>query len=459
MFSSVKRLHFIGIGGIGMSGIAEILISQGFKVSGSDLSQSEVTDHLASLGATIQIGHDEKNIEGADVVVYSSAVKQTDNPELRAAIAKKIPTIRRAEMLAEVARLTYCLGVAGTHGKTTTTSMNALVMMKAGIDPTVIVGGKLRGLGGSNARLGAGDWTVVEADEFDRSFLQLQPTIAVITNVEEDHLDIYSGLDDIKNAFVEFANKVPFYGLVVACIDDKGMRDIIPRINKRILTYGLSPHADVRARHISFKNLSSHSTIYIHGEVVGELELNIPGRHNIKNALAAVAVAHSLGIPFETIKAALGEFTGVFRRFEVKGTYNGVMVVDDYAHHPSELKATLQAAQSGWEGRVVAVFQPHTFTRTRDFVQEFGKSFEDADVLVVTDVYPAREKPIEGITGEIISAAAQKFGHKEVHYVQDKNALPDFLKNLVREGDMLITLGAGDIWKCSTAFGEVGEFA
>lgn len=457
MFSSVKRLHFIGIGGIGMSGIAEILLSQGFKVSGSDLSQSEVTDHLASLGAIIQIGHDEKNVEGADVVVYSSAVKQTDNPEMRAAITKKIPTIRRAEMLAEVARLTYCLGVAGTHGKTTTTSMNALVMMKAGIDPTVIVGGKLRGLGGSNARLGAGDWTVVEADEFDRSFLQLQPTIAVITNVEEDHLDIYTGLDDIKNAFVEFANKVPFYGLVVACIDDKGVRDIMPRIKKRILTYGLSPHADVRARHISFKNLSSNSTIYIHDKPIGELTLNIPGRHNIKNALAAVAVAYSLGIPFETIAAALGEFTGVFRRFEVKGTYNGVMIVDDYAHHPSELKATLQAAQSGWEGRVVGVFQPHTFTRTRDFVEEFGRSFEDADVLVITDVYAAREKPIEGITGEIIAEAARQSGHKEVHYVQDKNALPDFLKTIVHEGDMLITLGAGDIWKCAKAFGETGE--
>jgi len=435
-----------------MSGIAEILIDQGFSVSGSDMHSSEITERLQSLGATIYTGHAAQNLDEADVLVYSSAIKPGENPEVLAAIERKIPVIRRAEMLAELTRMKYCVSIAGTHGKTTTTSMVGLLMMEGGLDPTVIVGGKLSGLGGTNARLGRGDWSVIEADEFDRSFLQLFPTVAVLTTLEREHLDIYSDIDDIKSAFIEFANKVPFYGFVVLCLDEPALMDVLPRIKKRIITYGLTPQCDLYATDLHHQEKVSVFTVVRNGVELGQMQLRIPGIHNIKNALAATAVGLELGVPFEKIAAALAMFSGVYRRFEIKADVNGVIVVDDYAHHPTEVKATLEGIRAGWKRRIIAVFQPHTYSRTRDFYLEFGKSFFNADVLIVTDVYPAREQPIQGISGELIATSAAQFGHRNVHYVKDKAQVPAFLAEIVKEGDMVVTMGAGDIWKYGMEF-------
>ena len=450
MFSSIHTLHFVGIGGIGMSGIAEILMDQGFKITGSDRAASDNTDRVKGLGAHVYIGHAAENLEpDVDVVVYSSAVPP-ENPELVEAHRRKIPVIRRAEMLAEVMRLRYGIGIAGTHGKTTTTSMVSLVLMEGGIDPTVIVGGRLRGLAGSNARLGKGDFIVVEADEFDRSFLSITPTIAVLTTLETDHLDCYRDLEDIKSAFIQFASKVPFYGFVVLCLDEPALQDIMPKLKKKIITYGLNGQADLQAVDIRHRQNISTFLVVHNGKDLGEVTLQIPGKHNVQNALAAIAVGLELGVPFEKIAAGVAKFTGVFRRWEVKAEVKGVTVVDDYAHHPTEIKATLAGAKSGWRRRVVCVFQPHLYSRTRDFYDEFGRSFFNADVLVLTDVYPAREEPIQGVNGELIANAAKEFGHKQVHYVPDKKAVPAFLLSIVQPGDMVITMGAGDIWR----FGE-----
>ncbi len=459
MFATIKRLHFVGIGGIGMSGIAEILLDQGFEVSGSDLQRSEVTDYLASLGATICEGHAAEHIGAAEVVVYSSAVDPASNPETAAAREQGIPLIRRAEMLAEVTRLKYCLAIAGTHGKTTTTSMCGLMAIKGGLDPTVIVGGKLSGLGGTNARLGHGQWTVVEADEYDRSFLQLAPSVAVITNLEEDHLDIYADFEDLKATFVEFANKVPFYGIVALALDDPGVMEILPLINKKKVTFGLSPQCDVRATRLRYAGFGSVSTIVYNGETLGELSLKVPGLHNLRNALAALAVGLALDIAFEDIAAALADFSGVYRRFEHKGERAGVMLVDDYAHHPTEVEATLAASRNAWEGRIICVFQPHTYTRTRDFAAEFGKSFINADHLVITDVYPAREQPIPGVTGNLIAETATRYGHRSVSYLPDKNDLPGWLAEHARSGDLVLTMGAGDIWKFGEQFLRIPDEA
>jgi UDP-N-acetylmuramate--alanine ligase len=454
-FSSVKHIHFVGIGGSGMSGIAEILLSQGFVVSGSDLAQSATTDYLGSKGARIKIGHQAENIEGAEVVVYSSAVKPSENPETRAALERKIPVIRRAEMLSEVSRLKYTLAIAGTHGKTTTTSMCGLVMMKAGLDPTVIVGGRLTGLGGSNARLGEGDWVVLEADEYDRSFLQLLPTIAVITNIEADHLDIYSDLDDIKGAFTEFANKVPFYGAALVCLDDTGVRDVMPDIKRVIITYGTTPQCDVRATNISYSERSSSYDLTYRAESLGRIVLNVPGKHNVLNSLAACGMALQCGVRPDVLRQALSEFGGVFRRFEIKGeTSGGVLVIDDYAHHPTEIIATLEAARKGWDRRIVAVFQPHTYTRTRDFYREFATSFDNADVIILTDVYAAREQPIEGVSGRIIADAARDAGHRHVHYAEHLEDVSDLLTEMLRPGDILLTMGAGDVWRVGSKLGN-----
>ncbi len=447
IFSSVKKIHFVGIGGIGMSGIAEILLNQGFIVSGSDIARSENTDYLESLGSEIYIGHSEDNVKDAEVVVYSSAVDPMNNPETLAALKLNIPLLRRAEMLAEVSRLNYCLAISGTHGKTTTTSLCGLTMLKAGLDPTVIVGGRLRGFGGTNARLGKGDWTVVEADEFDRSFLQLLPTIAVVNNIEPEHLDIYKDFDDLKNTFLEFSNKVPFYGVVAVCLDDIGVKSILGNIKKKVITYGLSRHANVRAENIKFDNIKSEFKTFYEGEELGQVRLNIPGVHNIRNSLAAIAIGLELKIPFEQISEALSEFTGVNRRFEIKGNKNGIMVVDDYAHHPTEVQATIAAARNGWNKRIISVFQPHTYTRTRDFYKDFGKSFDDSDILIVTDVYPAREKPIEGIYGKLIADTAISYGHKNVIYAETLDEAYNYVKEILKEGDLILTLGAGDIWK------------
>ena len=450
MFKKIRRIHFVGIGGIGMSGIAEVMLDMGYQVSGSDLRLSGVTQRLASLGAMVVEGHSKGNVGEVDVVVISSAVKE-DNPEVLAARERKIPLIRRAEMLAELMRMKYGIAISGTHGKTTTTSMIGLVLSRAGFDPTIIVGGIVKSIG-SNAQVGQGEYLVAEADEFDRSFLKLTPTIAVVTTIEAEHLDCYKDLEEIKKAFAEFANKVPFYGSVALCLDEKGVQAILPRIEKRYITYGLSSAADVQAREMAFKGLATEYEAYAKGERLGRVTLKVPGVHHVKNSLAAIVVGMELGVPFKDLAESLSGFSGVYRRFEIKGEKNGVTVVDDYGHHPTEIEATLRAAKEGFGRRVVAVFQPHLFSRTRDFHREFGSAFYQADVLVVTDVYPAREQPIPGVTGEMVAKAAKEFGHRDVHYVEDKNAVAEFLEGIVKSGDMLITLGAGDVYKIGERF-------
>jgi UDP-N-acetylmuramate--alanine ligase len=450
MFTSIKKLHFVGIGGIGMSGIAEILLDQGFIITGSDRAASDNTERLTGLGAHVYIGHTASNVEAdVDALVYSSAI-QPDNPEIVVAQQRKIPVIRRAEMLAEVMRLKYGIGIAGTHGKTTTTSMVSLVLMEGGVDPTVIVGGRLHGLAGSNARMGKGEFIVVEADEFDRSFLSITPTIAVLTTLETDHLDCYRDLEDIKSAFIQFASKVPFYGFVVLCLDEPALQDIMPKLKKKIITYGLNGQADLQAVDIAHKQNKTRFTVIHEGQELGMVEIQIPGKHNVQNALAAIAVGLELNVPFDKVKAGIEKFTGVFRRWEVKADLGDITVVDDYAHHPTEIKATLAGVKAGWRRRVICVFQPHLYSRTRDFYDEFGRSFFNADILVLTDVYPAREEPIQGVSGELIAHAAKEFGHKRVEYIPDKTKVPDFLMQIKQPGDIIITMGAGDIWR----FGE-----
>jgi UDP-N-acetylmuramate--alanine ligase len=453
VFGSIKKIHFVGIGGIGMSGIAEILLDQGFQVAGSDKQLSEVTDRLSDLGAKIFEGHDPSHVaKDVDALVYSSAVA-LDNSEVQEAQRRKIPIIRRAEMLAEVMRLKYGVGIAGTHGKTTVTSMISLVLMEGNLDPTVIVGGKLSGLGGTNARLGHGDFIVVEADEFDRSFLSITPTIAVLTALDVDHLDCYKDLEEIKATFVQFATKVPFYGFIILCLDEQSLQEIMPQLSKKkIITYGLNPQADLQAVEISHKENTSTFTVVRRGDELGRIHLQIPGVHNVRNSLAAVAVGLELGVPFVKIKEGIEKFTGVYRRWEVKAELDGITVVDDYAHHPTEIRATLQGAKAGWRRRIVCVFQPHLYSRTRDFYQDFGRAFFSADVLIVTDVYPAREQPIPGVSGEVIASAARQFGHKSVHYVQDKKEIPAYLMKIKKLGDIIITMGAGDIWKYGEEF-------
>ncbi|MFB3056767.1 MAG: UDP-N-acetylmuramate--L-alanine ligase [Ignavibacteriaceae bacterium] len=453
MFKNIHKIHFVGIGGIGMSGIAEILLDQDFDVSGSDNSLTEITDRLTKLGAKVYKGHSPENLKDADVLVYSSAVT-TDNPEVAAAIEKNIPVIKRSEMLAETMRMKYGIGIAGTHGKTTTTSMVGLTLTEGGIDPTIIVGGKLSGLGGTNARLGNGEFIVVEADEFDRTFLKLTPVIAALTTLESEHLDTYKDLDDIKSAFIEFANKVPFYGFVVLCLDEPALLEIIPDINKKIITYGITPHADIRAVDITHNEFSSSYTVNHNGVDLGKIKLNVPGVYNVKNSLVAVTIAKELGIEFSVIKKALEKFSGVYRRFEIKYDKE-ILVVDDYAHHPTETTASLEGVRAGWKRRLVVVFQPHLYSRTRDFYQEFGRSFLNSDVFVCTEIYPAREEPMEGVDGKMISDITQKFGHKNVHFVADKNELPEYLLNIVENDDIVITMGAGDIWKYGEKFVEL----
>jgi len=450
VFSNIKKIHFVGIGGIGMSGIAEILWSRGFTISGSDKQLSDTTRRLESLGMTIYEGHSAENIKDIDVLVYSSAVI-TDNPEVQEAISRKIPVIKRAEMLAECMRMQYGIGIAGTHGKTTTTSLVGLVLTEGKVDPTIIVGGRLADLGGTNARLGKGKYIVVEADEFDRTFLQLTPSIAAITTLEKEHLDTYKDLDDIKKAFIEFANRVPFYGFVVICLDEPALQDILPEVKRKYITYGVSPQADMRATNIVFKDNQSDYTVEYMGEELGTITLMVPGLHNVKNSLVAITIAVELGIPFKTIKKALEKFRGVFRRFEIKYDKE-IMVVDDYAHHPTETSATLAAIRSGWKRRLVAVFQPHLFTRTRDFYEEFGRSFLNSDVFICTDVYPARELPIEGVTGKLIIDSAKKFGHKNTYYCEDSADVPALLKSIVKDGDIVVTMGAGPIYQRGSEF-------
>jgi UDP-N-acetylmuramate--alanine ligase len=445
MFRKIENIHFVGIGGIGMSGIAEVLLSLGYRVTGSDLRRSSITDRLAGLGALIREGHSADNVKEADVVVYSSAVKP-GNVELEAARSRHIPTIPRAEMLAELMRMKYGIAVAGTHGKTTTTSMVARVLTEGGLDPTIVVGGKLRSLD-TNARLGAGEYLVCEADESDRSFLKLSPTITVITTLEEEHMESYRDLEALLDTYVEFANRVPFYGCVITCIDEKNLQTILPRIERRCITYGLKTQANLKARDIRFEGFGSSYSLQSNGRELGEVRLKVPGLHNIYNSIASCAVGLELGIELGSIQHALAEFGGVRRRFEVKGTAGGITVVDDYAHHPTEIEVTLEAARRAWPGRIVAVFQPHLYSRTKKLHKSFGRSFGDADLVIVTDVYGAREDPVPGVTGRLVSDACTDFGHKSVMYLEEKGDIAKRLLSEVKQGDMIITMGAGDIYR------------
>ncbi len=445
MFKKIRRIHFVGIGGVGMSGIAEVLHNLGYRVSGSDLKVSEHTLRLQELGVAIRIGHDPAHVQGADVVVRSSAVSP-ENPEILAAKVHSIPVIQRAEMLAELMRMKYGVAVAGTHGKTTTTSMVATVLAKAGLDPTMVIGGKLNALG-SNAKLGRGEFMVAEADESDGSFLKLTPTIAVVTTIDAEHLDYYRDLQQIQEAFIEFINKVPFYGLAVLCLDQGHIRELLPRVQKRVLSYALTAPADLTAEGVSLQGLASVFKVRFKGHPLGEVQLGVPGLHNVSNALAAIGVGLELDIGFEVIRAALGEFTGVSRRFEVKGTPRGIMVVDDYAHHPAEIQATLRAAKDAFQRRLIAVFQPHRYTRTRALLSEFLPVFDLAEYTIITDIYPAGEAPIAGVSGRQIAEGVASRSKPKVLYTPRKEEVPDLVVELARPGDLVITMGAGDIWK------------
>jgi UDP-N-acetylmuramate--alanine ligase len=437
------QVHFVGIGGIGMSGIAEVLLNQGYRVSGSDLKGSDITRRLASMGATIYEGHKAQNLVQADVVVISSAVKK-DNPEVVAARQRKIPVIPRAEMLAELMRLKYAVAVAGSHGKTTTTSMVATVLSAAGLDPTAVVGGKVNVLD-SNAKLGKSELMVVEADESDGSFLKLHPSIAVVTNIDPEHMDHYGTLDALQTAFVEFCNRVPFYGLNVLCLDHPNVQALLPRLEKRAVTYGSSHMADYRLEGITLEGFTTRFTAFRRDEPLGEFRVRMVGAHNALNALAVIAVAEEMDIPLDTVRGALAEFGGVQRRFTVRGEVAGVTVVDDYGHHPTEVMATLAGARRAFGRRVVVAFQPHRYTRTHDLMKEFSTSFNDADVLFVTSVYAAGEEPIPGANGEALAEAIRSHGHRDVTYVDKRVDVPAAVAPRLREGDIVLTLGAGDI--------------
>ncbi|HEY0321171.1 MAG TPA: UDP-N-acetylmuramate--L-alanine ligase [Pyrinomonadaceae bacterium] len=448
MFRHIQHIHFVGIGGIGMSGIAEVLVNLGFRVSGSDLKGSDVTARLEKLGVEFNEGHAAENVGDAHVVVRSTAVRD-DNPEIVEARRASIPVIPRAEMLAELMRLkSYSVAVAGSHGKTTTTSMVATVLGRAELDPTIVVGGVV-GAFGSNARLGKSDLMVVEADESDRSFLMLSPSIAVVTNIDREHMDYYTDMDDMRECFTSFVNKVPFYGAAILCLDDPQVQAVIPHVKRRRITYGLSAQADVSAHNIRFdQGFGSAFSVWRGNDAVGDITMRVPGLHNVYNSLAAIAVGFELDVPFERIAEALSNFTNADRRFQFKGEEQGVMVVDDYGHHPTEIKATLAAAKIGSAGRrIVVLFQPHRFTRTRDQMEEFARSFNNADALFVADIYAASEDPMEGITSEALTEAIKRYGHKNAHYIGALDSSAEVLRESVHAGDLVITLGAGPVYR------------
>jgi len=456
-FLRVKQIHFVGIGGIGMSGLAELLKTVGLRVTGSDAKETEVTRRLVSLGIPISSGHRPGHVAGADVVVYSSAVKE-DNPEVAAARAAGLPVIKRAEMLAEVMRFKRGIAIGGTHGKTTTTSMTGAVLLAAGLDPTIIVGGRMRDVGTS--RLGRGDWCVAEADEFDRSFLELRPLLAVVTNIDLEHLDTYRDIADLKETFGRFARSVPFFGAALLGLDDPNVQEIRPLVGRRVVTYGLTPQADVTARDLALERTSSRFFAVADGAVLGPVTLPMPGLHNVKNALAALAVARELEIPFLVSARALSEFRGVIRRFEKKGERGNVLVYDDYAHHPTEVAATLSAArQAHPDRRVVVLFQPHLYSRTRDFAASFGAAFLGSDVLLVAPVFGSRETPIEGVSGALVADAATARGHRHSRYLRRQEEVLPALDETLRDGDLLITMGAGDILHAGEDWLKAGEGA
>ncbi|OGQ79588.1 MAG: UDP-N-acetylmuramate--L-alanine ligase [Deltaproteobacteria bacterium RIFCSPLOWO2_12_FULL_60_19] len=446
MLEKKHRIHFVGIGGIGMSGIAEVLLNLGYTVTGSDLRESETIERLQALGAEVFLGHREANLSGnPSVVVISTAVKFT-NPEVLEARRRSIPVIPRAEMLAELMRMKYGIAVAGSHGKTTTTSMIAAVLSAAGLDPTMVIGGRVRALG-SNARLGQGEMLVAEADESDGTFLLLSPTIAVVTNIDREHIDFHQTMERLMESFLNFINKVPFYGAAVLCLDHPNVRALIPKMKKRFVTYGFSPEADWSARDLSMSPMAVEFPVARHGSVVGRLKLNIPGRHSASNALAAVAVAQELEIPFARIAEGLESFTGIHRRFEVKGEAKGILVIDDYGHHPVEIRATIAAIRDSWKRPLTVLFQPHRYSRTRDLFDDFVTAFEGADRLVLTEVYAAGEEPMAGASGEALYQAVKQHGHLDVEYVADKERIAQRLLPKLQSGDIVLTLGAGDIYK------------
>ncbi len=450
MFKKYQHIHFVGIGGIGMSGIAEVLLNLGYRVSGSDVRRTSITDRLEKMGARIHEGHQGPHIEGAHVLVTSTAVRP-DNPEVVAALQRQIPVIPRAEMLAELMRLKYGIAIAGSHGKTTTTSMVATMLDRAGFDPTVVVGGRVNTLG-SNARLGRGDFMVVEADESDKSFLKLSPTIAVVTNIDLEHLDFYRDIEEIRSYFVQFVNKVPFYGSVIICLDDPNVQMIIPQISRRIVSYGLRAHAEISATDVRIvrESFGSVFTVRRESESLGEIRLNVPGEHNVCNALAAVAIGLELEMTFDQIREGLESYSGTERRFQIKGRIGdgpeGIIFIDDYGHHPTEIRATLAAAKTSGR-RVVVLFQPHRYSRTAALFDEFARSFYDAEVVLLTDIYAASEDPLPEVTAERLTRQIERYGHRHARYAGSLDAAGALLIEAIRPGDLVLTLGAGNVWR------------
>ncbi len=447
------RVHFVGIGGIGMSGIAEVLLNLGYEVSGSDLRDSDVIRRLGSLGARVHLGHRKENLPGNPSAVVISAAVKFSNPEVLEARRRHIPVIPRAEMLAELMRMKYSVAVAGSHGKTTTTSMVAAVLGVAGLDPTMVIGGRVKSLG-SSARLGQGEMLVAEADESDGSFLLLSPTIAVVTNIDREHMDFYQTLDCLTDNFLTFINKVPFYGLAVLCLDDPHVRGLISKVKKRFTTYGFSPEADFYGKDLQAKAMEVQFSVWHRSRSLGKLRLRMPGRHNAMNALAVVAVGQELEIPFDRVAEALEGFTGIHRRFEIKGEPGGVMVIDDYGHHPSEIQATLLAIRDGWSRPLTVIFQPHRYSRTRDLFDEFLTVFDGADRLILTEIYPGGEERLEGVRAEELYRAIKRRGHIEVEFISDKEEIAARLLPRLKAGDMVLTLGAGDIYTVGEALVE-----
>ncbi|MGD8385953.1 MAG: UDP-N-acetylmuramate--L-alanine ligase [Desulfobacteraceae bacterium] len=456
-FGKVHHIHFVGIGGIGMSGIAELLLNLGYEVSGSDIRESSVTRRLAAMGARVFSGHRAEHAEGADVVVYSSAVP-TENPEVRAATERFVPVIPRAEMLAELMRLKYGVAVAGAHGKTTTTSMIASILTSADLDPTVVIGGRLDIWGGSNAKLGQGDILVAESDESDGSFMLLSPTIAVVTNMDYEHIEHYGTMDNLRTAFVDFVNKIPFYGSAVLCLDNEEIQGILPRLRKRYLTYGMTSQADVQAKEVEMQDFSASFEILHQDRSLGRIVVGMPGRHNVLNALAAVAVGLELEVDLEDIRGGLRSLGGLARRFQLKGERQGVLVMDDYGHHPTEIVHTLETARACWPNRrLVVVFQPHRYSRTRALYDRFVLSFNQADLLIIAPIYGASEAPIEGVDAAWLYRGVKEHGHREVVLGEDLAGIQSYLEATIRSGDVLLTLGAGDVYRVGEALLETLE--
>ncbi len=454
MYQKDYHIHFVGIGGIGMSGIAELLLSLGYKVSGSDMKLGAITERLAELGADIHEGHRKEQIRGADVLVTSTAISKT-NPEVIAAKQISIPIIPRAEMLAELMRIKYAVAVAGAHGKTSTTAMVANVLDKGGLDPTVVIGGVLKSIG-TNALHGKGDYIVAEADESDGSFLKYSPAIAVVTNIDREHLDFYNGIQDIKANFIKFINSVPFYGLAILCLDNEYVQDILPKVAVRYITFGQNGQADLQARELSFHGTTSFFKVFFKGELLGNIVLNLSGRHNVSNALAAISTGLELKIPFVTIKEALEKIEGVRRRLEIKGERKGVLVMDDYGHHPTEIKTTLEAVRESWpDKRLIVVFQPHRYTRTRALFDEFTRAFYNTDILIILPIYAASEQKIDGINSEKLCRGIKKHGHKNVSFALDFNEALSLVSKEEKKGDLILTMGAGDVFLLGEKFLEI----